>query len=281
MRSAFLVYTPTCRLTAVRLWDELRWHGLDVGIDLQDVPVHFDRMAVLEDMVSACSVLLLLMDATGNNDESLRRLHLLAIEQDCQVVALLMPGGELPSVLRTSHMIYMGNYDRAFKHILRVIPKSHLHQATDPEELAANLRHTSADVRRLTVHQLVETHHRTKLAPLIPRLVTLVLSDEDSHVRAVAATLLGQTGNTDMAATLLLALWDENPIVRNNAVWGLVTLGRRRDAPASRAITPAAIAILRDTTAPQPIRHSAYELLLRLGGNEAYDAIDRYWDDSE
>lgn len=273
MTHAFIVYSKPDRLLAVRLWDELRWRGLEIGIDLQDVPPHFDRRAVLEDIVFGCKLLLLVVSPHAEHDEELRRLHLLAIEQDCDVIALLLPGGSLPRSLQCARTLAFGNYERGVKHLLRLIPPDNLKRAPDPNRVLDNLRHDDPDVRRVNLF-LAATERMTVT---IPRAVTLLLTDDDPTVRAAAAYALDQINNVDTAAALILALYDDHFDVRSNAGWGLVKMGRRKDAPASRAIVPALIDVLADETNPHDTREMAYMALLRIGGKSAYDAIDRYW----
>jgi HEAT repeat protein len=273
MAYAFIAYSRKDRLLALRLWDELRWRGLDVGIDLQDVPAHFDRRAVLEDMVTECEVLLLLVSPYADGDDELRRMHLLAIEQERDVIALLLPGGELPPILKCAKTLMLGNYERGLKHLMRLIPPEQLQTAADPRRVLENLRHQSPDVRRTTLYVVA----KEKLTRAVPRTITLMLTDIDEEVRAAAAWALDQMNNVDAAPSLILALYDDCFSVRSNAGWGLVSMGRRKDAPASRAIIPAVIDILRDESNPHGTREMAYMVLLRIGGKQAYDAIDRYW----
>jgi len=273
MTHAFIAYPKPDRLLAVRLWDELRWRGLEIGIDLQDVPPYFDRRAVLEDLVFNCKLLLLIVSPNAKHDDELRRLHLLAIEQDCDVITLLLPGGALPKSLQCSKTLAFGNYERGIKHLLRLIPPEQLKRAPDPHRVLDNLRHDDPDVRRVNLFLAA----KERMTATIPRAVTLLLTDDDPTVRAAAAYTLDRINNVDTASTLILALYDDSFDVRSNAGWGLVKMGRRKDAPASRAIIPALIDVLADPDNPHDTREMAYMILLRIGGKRAYDAIDRYW----
>jgi hypothetical protein len=273
MSHAFIAYSQPNRLLAVRLWDELRWRGLDVGIDLQDVPPQFERRAVLEDLVFNCKLLLLIVSPQAEHDDELRRLHLLAIEQDCDVIALLLPGGSLPKALQCAKTLAFGNYERGFKHLMRLIPDEQFHRAPDPHRVLDNLRHDDPDVRRVNLFLAA----KEQITTTIPRAITLMLTDDDASVRAAAAYALDQINNVDTAASLLLALHDDSFDVRSNAGWGLVKMGRRKDAPASRAIIPELIDVLADNTNSHDAREMAYMVLLRIGGKRAYEAIDRYW----
>jgi hypothetical protein len=273
MKHIFIAYAEPDRLLAVRLWDELRWHGLDVGIDLQDVPTHFDRRAVLEDMVFGCKTLLLLLSKHTNHDDEIRRLHLLAIEQECDVIALLLPGANLPRMLSCAKTLMFGNYERGIKHLLQLIPAVALNKQPDPRRVLQNLRHDDPDVRRTTLFLVA----KDKITAAVPRTVTLMLTDVEEDVRAAAAWVLDQMNNVDNAPPLLMALYDDCFSVRSNAGWALVNMGRRKDAPAARALIPAVIDILRDDANPYVTREMAYRVLLRIGGKQAHDAIDRYW----
>lgn len=274
MRNAFIVYAREDRQIAVQLWDELRWHGLDVGIDLQDVPPHLERSAVLEDLVAASETVLLLLSAHSSENDERRRLHVLAIEQERDIIALLLPGGELPRCLRASKMILFDDYDRGFRHLRRLIPDHYFSQEPDKQRLLDNLHHHDADVRRTTLFLVGKTRSTTAMGAAI----SLLLTDRMPEVRAAAAWALDQLGNVDAVPALLLALHDSAYDVRSNAGWGLVNIGRRRDSPASRAVIPAVIAVLRDGETAGA-REMAYQVLLRLGGSDAFNAIDRYWKD--
>ncbi|MEL6272441.1 MAG: HEAT repeat domain-containing protein, partial [Chloroflexota bacterium] len=107
---------------------------------------------------------------------------------------------------------------------------------------------------------------------------SLMLSDPEPDVRAAAAWALQQLGNVDTAPALIAALQDVSYDVRSNAGWALVDIGRRRDSPASNAITTEVIAVLRDGES-YDTREMAYQVLLRLGGRDASEAIKKYWDE--
>jgi HEAT repeat protein len=271
MRTAFLTYAPADQRTAVRLWDELRWHGLDVGIDLQDAPLHLERSAVLEDIVFQCRWLLVLVGP--HIPDETRRLCALAIEQEADVVALLRPSAALPDALRVTHRMDFTDYDIGLTHLLSLMPDGLFNRAIDPDRVLGNLHHDDAQVRRMTLFMV----GGNRLLSATSAAMALMLYDHDPEVRATAAWALDQLNNVEAASALVAALQDPAYNVRSNAGWGLVNMGRRRDSPASRAITQQVIAVLRDGKTWET-REMAHQVLVRLGGEDAQDAIDRYWD---
>ncbi len=273
MRQAFIVYAPSERQLAVRLWDELRWHGLDVGIDLQDAPPHLERSAVLEDVVFQCELLLLILGK--NPTAEVRRLHLLAIEQDLNIIAVERTADgipPLPDALRVPQTVVMGNHAVGLKHILRFIPDAMLNRAPDEDQILANLHHKNPNVRRTTLYMAA----KDRLHIVTQSAMSLMLSDDNVEVRAAAAYALDKINNVEATAALIEALNDRSFDVRSNAGWALVNLGRRRDSPASRAVTGAVIDVLRDGE-NEDTREMAYLVLTRLGGKEALEAIRKYW----
>lgn len=275
MRRAFLIYSPSCRLLAVRLWDELRWHGLDIGIDLQDVPTHFERTALLEDLVARSELLILLIAPQSEPDRELRRLHLLAIEQEAQVIALLIPPSTLPNTLQPTNMILMGDYPRALAHLKKMLPPALIQPPYNPHNVLQNLYNENPDVRRANLYLA----GKERLTSIMPRAISLMLTDSDAEVRAAAAWALTQLENIESAPALLHALQDEITAVRENASWALVRMARYKDSPATRGLINAVITVLRDKAQPHPTREAAYHVLLRVGGQEANEAIRLYWDD--
>ncbi len=271
MRTAFLTYAQPDQRIAVRLWDELRWHGLDVGIDLQDAPPYLQRSAVLEDIVFQCEWLLILVGP--HLPDEARRLCALAIEQEAAVVALVRHGSTMPDALRVTHTVDFTDYDIGLTHLLSLIPDGLFAKAIDPDRVQGNLHHDDAEVRRTTLFLV----GKNRLLSATPVAMSLMLCDTTPEVRATAAWALDQLNNVEAASALVAALEDPAYDVRSNAGWGLVNLGRRRDSPASRAVTEQVIAVLRDST-NWNAREMAYQVLLRLGGKDAQDAIDRYWD---
>lgn len=271
-KKAFIVYTPADRVLAVKIWDELNAQGVDVGIDLADVPQHLERRAVLEDMISVSDLLILVVSDDALADSELRRMHLLALEQDCDLIAVQTTDATLPPMLATGQRVKMRDVAQGLPHLMRLIPADFIERRPDTDKIIANLHHPNANVRRTTLF-LVGSK---RMVAGFRHAMALVLTDEDSAVRAAAAWALDQLANVEAAPALLYALYDTAFEVRSNAGWGLVNLGRRRDAPASRAIIPAVIAILRESKNVNA-REMAYLILIRLGGRQANDAIDRYW----
>lgn len=266
---AFIIYAPEDRRLAVRLWDELRWHGLMIGIDLQDAPPHLERSAVLEDIISQCELLVVL--AGPHIPDEMRRLHALAIEQELNVIVLALAGNTLPAALRAKQRIAFGDYDSGFQELLTTIPAQMLEKTPDEDKVLANLHHTDVDVRRTNFFLVGKDRIHGALTTAMSRM----LSDPAPDVRAAAAWALDQLGNVEATSALLIALTDPAYDVRSNAGWALVNIGRRRDSPASRAVTHEVIAILRDSDNTDA-REMAYQVLLRLGGKDAFDAINRY-----
>lgn len=271
MTKAFIAYELSARRLAVRLWDELRWHGLDVGIDLQDAPPHLERSAVLEDIVFGCEVLIVLVGEQSSPE--CRRLHTLALEQEALVIALILPRGDLPPELQSTNALVFRHYEHTVEQLLELIPAHLLDKSPDEDQVLANLRHKDADVRRTTLFLVGKDRLHTAMTPAI----RLMLTDPLPAVRAAAAYAVDRLGNVEAASALVAAMFDTSFEVRSNAGWGLVHLGRRRDSPASRAITQQVISVLRDSNS-QNAREMAYLVLLRLGGEDANAAIKQYWD---
>ena len=271
MRQAFITYALPDRQLAVRLWDELRWRGLDIGIDLQDAPPHLERSAVLEDVVFQCELLLVLV-SEHPSDES-RRLHLLAIEQELRVIAVELAGGVLPPTLQAAHTVSMGSYESGLQQILDLIPPGLLEQPPDKDRILANLHHKNPNVRRTTFYLVAKDrlHIATQTA------MSHMLSDKEVEVRAAAAYALDKINNVEATPALIAAMDDPSFDVRSNAGWALVNIGRRRDSPASRAVTGAVIQVLRYGKS-MSTREMAYLVLTRLGGREAFEAIEKYWE---
>jgi vesicle coat complex subunit len=272
MHKAFIAYDLQDRTLAVRLWDDLRWHGLDVGIDLQDAPLHMERSAVLEDVVFRCELVLIVIGK--QHSDEVRRLHTLAIEQDAQVIVIQRPNTHITAVLHSKQTVMLGDYDIALSHILRMVPTHMLDIAVNTERIMQNLRHDNHDVRRTTLYLIGKDRIHNAMRPAI----SLMLSDKQPDVRAAAAWAIHQLGNVDAAPALIAALNDHVYDVRSNAGWGLVDIGRRRDSLASRAVTQSVIDVLRDSD-NYDTREMAYQVLVRLGGREATEAIEKYWDD--
>ncbi|MEM6282979.1 MAG: toll/interleukin-1 receptor domain-containing protein [Chloroflexota bacterium] len=271
MYKSFVIYHPTDRKLAVRLWDELRWNGLNTGIDLQDVPLHIDRAALLEDIVFRCDLVLVIVGE--QHSDEVRRLHALAIEQEAVVIVVQLPDASLPPELASTRTVAFGDYDAAFSHLLRLVPRYMLDMGVDTDRVMQNLRHESHDVRRTTLFLV----GKDRILSAMRTAMSIMLSDPHADVRAAAAWALHQLGNVDAAPALIAALYDRSFDVRSNAGWALVDIGRRRDSPASNAITTEVITVLRDGTTYDS-REMAYQVLLRLGGREAADAIKKYWD---
>ncbi|MEL7232944.1 MAG: toll/interleukin-1 receptor domain-containing protein [Chloroflexota bacterium] len=272
MHKAFIAYDPADRKLAVRLWDELRWNGLNIGIDLQDVPLHIDRAALLEDIVFRCDLVMVVVGETYSDE--VRRLHALAIEQEATVIIIRLPGADVPPELASTRTVFFGDYAAALSHLLRLIPTHMLDTAVDTDRVLQNLRHQSRDVRRTTLFLVGKSRIHAGMRPAM----SLMLSDPEPDVRAAAAWALQQLGNVDTAPALIAALQDVSYDVRSNAGWALVDIGRRRDSPASNAITTEVIAVLRDGES-YDTREMAYQVLLRLGGRDASEAIKKYWDE--
>ena len=178
----------------------------------------------------------------------------------------------LPDALRVPQTVVMGNYDVGLKHILRFIPDAMLNRAPDEDQILANLHHKNPNVRRTTLYMAA----KDRLHIVTQSAMSLMLSDDNVEVRAAAAYALDKINNVEATAALIEALNDRSFDVRSNAGWALVNLGRRRDSPASRAVTGAVIDVLRDGE-NEDTREMAYLVLTRLGGKEALEAIRKYW----
>ncbi|NJL57422.1 HEAT repeat domain-containing protein [bacterium] len=101
------------------------------------------------------------------------------------------------------------------------------------------------------------------------------LKDDDDETRAMAAWALDRMGIPASAAVpaLLDALRDPVFGVRSNAGWALVHLARRT---LPHVVVPDVIDVLRDSDSPDA-RQMAYLVLHNIGGEDAHEAIARYW----
>ncbi len=113
---------------------------------------------------------------------------------------------------------------------------------------------------------------RLRLHPLLDKMI-FALEDDNEDVRAMAAWALDLLGSPVTVPALVKALYDRSFTVRSNAGWALVHLGQRIIA---QLVVPDVIEVLRDDTSLEA-RQMAYLVLSRIGGDDADEAIKRYW----
>lgn len=118
----------------------------------------------------------------------------------------------------------------------------------------------------------VVTIGRERIHPAI-RYVEAALNDLDGEVRAMAMWSLDLLGSPATIPVLLRAMRDPAFDVRSNAGWALVHLAKRMFPG---LVLPDVIEILREDDNPDA-RQMAYLVLSRIGGDEAEEAIRRYW----
>ncbi len=103
--------------------------------------------------------------------------------------------------------------------------------------------------------------------------ITALSADTYDDVRASAAWALDQLGTPAAVPALLEALKDPAFSVRSNAGWALVHMAQRI---MPEMVMPEVIDILIESENYEA-RHMAYLVLYHIGGDEAEDAIKRYW----
>jgi hypothetical protein len=113
---------------------------------------------------------------------------------------------------------------------------------------------------------------RLRLHPLLDKVI-FALEDDHDDVRAMAAWALDLLGSPVTVPALVKALYDRSFTVRSNAGWALVHLGQRIIA---QLVVPDVIEVLRDDTSREA-QQMAYLVLSRIGGEDAEEALRRYW----
>lgn len=137
------------------------------------------------------------------------------------------------------------------------------------EQLRQRLHHEKAYERRLALILI----GRNRVYELVDEVIIILLDDNDTNVRAMAAWALDLIGSAETIPALVAAMYDMHFDVRSNAGWALVHLAQRL---IPEVLLSDMIDVLQDETSPQA-QEMAYLVLARIDHQEARRAIDLYW----
>lgn len=263
MKKTFLSYAQQDRAMAVRLWDELKWRGLDAWLDINEIRPGTPRSWAIEHAVSGCDFFLLLLTRDAFTSRHVRRQVLLAVEQERVIIPLRFEDCSAPSMIEDIQPVDFSDYSTGFRRLVRALPSGIFQRDPSVENIIENLHNTSPDVRRTTAFLV----GKQKIRRATDRVVTL-LRDSNPDVRTAAAWALDQLSDPRTKNDLVASLEDPAFDVRSAAGWALVNMGA--------LVVPDVVSVLRDSP-HDGAREMAYQILVRLGGEQADEAIRLYW----
>lgn len=132
-----------------------------------------------------------------------------------------------------------------------------------PEEIYAQAHSSDPEERLFALVYIARLDIQNAL-----QVVINCLQDDDWEVRTTAAWALDLMHNPKAIPALVETLYDENYHVRSTAGWALTHLGQR--------VVPFVRTALQQTEDVRA-REMAYQVLARVGGPEAHDAIKKHW----
>lgn len=99
------------------------------------------------------------------------------------------------------------------------------------------------------------------------------LKDPNDEVREFAALAMDQLSCVEAVPDLVESLFDTSFNVRTNAGWALINISRKT---LPNVVVPDVIDVLQDAS-DRNARQMAYLVLHHIGGENAQEAIRRYW----
>lgn len=137
------------------------------------------------------------------------------------------------------------------------------------EDIRNQLNSSDASERKIALVRVARSRPQGVLTEVIDSL-----QDLDDDVRSTAAWALDLLGDPDAVPSLVQALYDPTFDVRSNAGWALVHLAQRISP---HLVVPDMIDVLQ-ASENYDARQMAWLVLKNIGGREATEAIDQYWE---
>jgi hypothetical protein len=257
----FISYSRRDKAQVIQLRTDLEFRGLSIWLDLDDIPAGTVWAEEIRQGIDNSRYFMLILSSSSVASEYVEREYRYALEQNKPIIPIMIETCAVPTAIEHLQYVDLRNYKVGLSRLLKVFPKDMFNQAI--LDINAQIYSPNHDIR-LAALNIIATR---KLSEALPAVLD-TLGDPDPEIRAAAAWALAEMRDLHTLPDLIKALYDVSSSVCSNAGWGLVYLGA--DA------VPAVIDVLRNTAHPNA-REMAYQVLLRIGGDEANAAIRTYW----
>jgi hypothetical protein len=262
MSRVFISYSRRDKTKAVRLYEDLKFRGLDAWIDFEDIQPGRAWSDEIGQAILDSSHFLLLLSPESVKSEHVRREYEFALEHGCDILPLLLERCDIPEPIAPLQYIDFDDYLKGLGRLLKLFPPEAFTKNQMLENIPAALKSSFKDIRT-TVMVLIA---RGQMFEYTGALIE-ALGDSEVEVRAAAAWALGELKARTAASALLQAMHDPSADVRSNAGWALVYLGEW--------VVPQVIEILRDDSDGNA-RQMAFLVLSHIGSAAALKAIEQY-----